>query len=196
MECHEYERLFEKYFNRDITILEYKAIRSHLGRCQQCRELFLDHLFTTDLLDNMPMNEPAHPLLEQVLQKLPEKRGGTDWRRWSMGVAACILLAATLTVVEQNMDRENHGIKAALVASSINQMKPGQHRIIIPNNTVIKGNLQVQGDVVVLGKVDGRLQANRVVLVRSDSDFFQVIGEKFKKLFEGKSGKNEAEEEK
>jgi hypothetical protein len=184
MECREYERLFEKYFNREITILEYKAVRSHLSRCQTCREVFFDHLFTLDLLNNMPMEESANPLTERVLQRLPKKNGKINWRQWTMGAVACAVLALTLTVVEQTVDRDNHGVNASLVASTIkSQMKLGKRSVVMPNNTVIQGNLHVNGDAVVLGKVYGQLQANRVILVRQeDADLFWMIGERIKRI--------------
>lgn len=191
MECHEYEKLFEKYFDREITILEYKAIRSHLGRCQLCRETFFDHLFALDLLDSMTVNEPDELLKERVLEKLPNPKEKSNWRRWTIGVAACFILALTLTVVEQNIGQQNDSIKASVVVSDIkNQMKLGKRSVILPNNANIKGDLSVNGDVVVLGKVYGKLRANRVILVQqADSDFFHLIGKKLKKMITTNSSK-------
>lgn len=167
MNCQEHERLFEKYFDREISALEYKAMRSHLGRCSECREAFLDHLLTMDFLSVMPMEEPSEQLTGKILRQIPEPNRRPEWRRWATGIAACAILAVSLTIMDRMTSGSANSVEATLSnAGGKIPYVARDGRIVLPRGTVLKGNLVVKGDLVILGKVYGDVHADRIIRIQ------------------------------
>lgn len=166
MDCREHEKRFEKYFDREISALEYKALRSHLGRCSRCREAFLDHLLTMDFLSAMPSEEPSEQLAARIMSNIPAAKRTVEWRRWATGIAACVLLALSLTVVDRMTSRNDVEATLSSVGGKI-PFSSDNGRVILPRGTVLKGDMVVKGDLIIIGKVYGKVQADRVVKLQA-----------------------------
>lgn len=156
MECQEIERLFDRYFDHEISRLEYQALRGHLMRCGACRESFLNLQFALEFFEALPAETPSETWTERLIANIPvlEKRKIRRRGRRIYGVAACIIFAVVVTV----MDGAVGGPGAAMLITPAGRkhtlVGPGR-TWVIPKGSILQGDLYVRGDVVIQGEVRG-----------------------------------------
>jgi hypothetical protein len=69
MECHEAERLIDRYVESTLSEPELTMVRSHLNTCETCALLSSEIEFTISLCKAYPQLEPPPHLVEKILQQ-------------------------------------------------------------------------------------------------------------------------------
>ena len=69
IECHEAERLIDRYVESTLSEPELTMVRSHLNTCETCALLSSEIEFTISLCKAYPQLEPPPHLVEKILQQ-------------------------------------------------------------------------------------------------------------------------------
>lgn len=160
MECKEIERLFDRYFDREISRLEYQALRGHLARCASCRENFLNLQFSLDFFEAIPLESPSDTWVMPELGELTIPMNRKPSRTRIYAVAACVLLAAVVTMIDGTTGTPG----AAILISPAEGKKilgTSNRHWVVPKGTTLKGDLYIQGDVTIQGTVEGDVHVQR-----------------------------------
>lgn len=159
-ECLPLEPLFDKYLDRDITVEEYRLLRTHLGQCAQCSEdwhALERSVRQLECLDGLKVSDSFMPKLMTRLPEKSVKRFPVQWRRWTVGAVAAGLLIAAV-----GLGSMSDGYTAMMTVPGPGGSRTMEaHEVtILPSDTVLQGNLTVvNGDVYVAGKVEGGISA-------------------------------------
>jgi hypothetical protein len=184
MDCREAERLFDLYLDHEIATADYAALRQHLLDCQRCADNWLAQRKATDLLAVLPEVAPGAELFSRIMMSLPPahrqpKRLFTFSARQ---IAAAVVIALALTGVA--FVGGSQGMVAATVQQRAGQTivvpKPGKP-LVIPQGSTINGNLEVNGDLYLRGKVRGRIIVEGQVKVEP-AGLWARIGRFFRRL--------------
>jgi len=162
MDCREAEHLFDRYLDREIAISEFAALRQHLQACPRCAANWDVTRKAADLLSSLPELDPGPEVLSCVMMTLPRgRRPVRSFRLTAWQAVAAVIIAGAvaggcfLTGSQQMIAAavENRDGRVIVVP------RPGRPLVIPPGATIL-GDLRVQGDVYVNGRVQGKIAAS------------------------------------
>jgi Putative zinc-finger len=82
MECHEAERLIDRYVENELSESELSKMRAHLNTCEACALLSLELEFTLSLCRTYPQLEPPPRLISRILQQTSGEYRSLSWREY------------------------------------------------------------------------------------------------------------------
>lgn len=192
--CRDVERLFDKYIDGMITVSEYKAFRTHLHECDQCRESWMALERTVrqlKMLDNVKPSDSFMPKLMAALPASSRRVLPRKWKHWAVEAAAIIII---ITLV--GLGSSYSGYTAMVTVDpglGEEQTVPAREVTVLPENSVVEGDLTVvNGDVFIAGQVmgdvisvDGQAEPVQSIEVKEQNwlqrlvDHFVNIGKSF-----------------
>lgn len=157
-ECVQIEPLFDKYLDGDITVQEYRLLRTHLSQCPPCHDDWHNLERAIRQVENLSEHKPSDEFMPKLLTRLPsQRRFPKQWRLWVAGVAAAGLFIA---VVGLSSMSDGYMAMMTLPGPGGSRTVPTQRVTVLPDDTVLQGDLTVvNGDVYVAGRVEGNVSA-------------------------------------
>ena len=159
MNCHDSERLFDLYLDREITVQEGRDLGEHLRICPRCAENWLAARKAADLLSALPDEDPGPDIVSRVTMLLPRARRWTRPLRLPAWQAAAAVLIG-LVMVGAAFVSGTRQMTAAAVENrrghTVVVPQPGRPLIIPPGATIL-GDLRIDGDACIQGRVEGKV---------------------------------------
>lgn len=185
VDCGEAEQLFDRYLDREVTLEDYALLRRHLGECPRCADNWLATLKTADLLAASAMESPGPELLSRVMMSLPKPKPTRGIHPAIWRAAAAVLILAFLTGAAYLTGY--HRMSAAFVENRDGQIvvvpKPGT-RFVIPPGAVVMGDLKVEGDAYIEGKIAGHITIKgKIKTVNEPRGFWEQVKRRLERLF-------------
>ena len=157
MDCRETELLCHRYLDKEITTEEFRALKDHLRVCPRCLLVWNSLRETVDLLAVLADEPPDPELFSRIMMRLPT-RG--RWRIKPRILRFAAVAAFTLAVGWAGFFTGTRQMLTAAVESRGGRMtvvpQPGR-ALIIPEGATVLGDLYVEGDVFLSGKVEGSI---------------------------------------
>ncbi|MCT1904806.1 anti-sigma-W factor RsiW [Oceanobacillus sojae] len=171
MSCNEkYIKRMHDYLDGDISAEDESLLRRHLEDCEDCQKHFHELNRTITLIRSAERMEAPAGFTENVMRKLPTEKKSVKYKRWfkrhPILVAAAIFF---LLMIGSLSSTFNQGTDQ-LVVSTQEELVIDGDTVIVPAGVTVPGDVYVKnGDLLVLGTVDGNVTLFNGELLDSDS---------------------------
>ncbi|GIO24778.1 anti-sigma-W factor RsiW [Oceanobacillus sp. J11TS1] len=172
MSCNEeYIKRMHDYLDGDISTEEESLLRRHLEDCEDCQKHFHELNRTITLIRSAERVEAPVGFTENVMGKLPTEKKRVKYKRWfkrhPILVAAAIFFILMIGSLSSTF---NQGTDQ-LVVSTQEELVIDGDTVIVPAGVTVPGDVYVKnGDLLVLGTVDGNVTLFNGELLDSDSE--------------------------
>lgn len=189
MDCREAEHLFDRYLDKEITVGDHRVLGAHLQACQRCAAKWRDLRKAVDLMEDLPLLDPGPEFLSRVMMTLPRAKMRrtirlTAWQAAAAAAVAVFLAGAAFWSGSRQMIAavvENQGGRTVVVP------RPGQP-LVIPRGATVVGDLEIAGDLYLLGEVKGRISADGRIVARRPPGFWERLRHGLSNLWRALTG--------
>ena len=87
--CKEFGEMIVRFFLKDLTKDEEKALNNHIGKCKKCKKEFLLQEEVESMLIKRPLSKAPVDIIERVLSIIPERQEIYERFHFNWKLAVC-----------------------------------------------------------------------------------------------------------
>ncbi|RSL29296.1 anti-sigma factor [Salibacterium salarium] len=156
-----YETLLHKYLDGEIDKEERMDLFLHMETCENCARHYKEMKKALMLVQSSSHIEAPVGFTEDVVNRLPEKKKRTSWKKWSKQhpfLVAASLFVILMTSSLVSVWNEQAGEDISVNGSQKVEINQESGTVIVPEGETIEGDLTVRnGTVEVEGEITGNL---------------------------------------
>lgn len=147
--------LIHMYLDGDIDPRNEEELRSHLEKCEGCRNHFHELERTITLIQSTETVQPPSDFTNNVMRNLPREKKSIQYKRWFKNhpfiTAAAVFFIFIISGVFTEWNQDNE-----LVVSKQDNLVIQGDKVIVPKDVVVDDDLIVRnGDLLIKGTVEG-----------------------------------------